>query len=155
MLQDENIEAEAVVQAWPADEMEPPGPSQPAANPRPDNADEEQAGLDRTNSTTVAHISASLHENGLFSFLCIFLSTIFSISCLLCLFLCLLLLPALFILSFSTAPSLSLSLPPVGPSGVQFVVKKPSVVMCLTRTVRMRRALSEPRLQASPSSSNN
>ncbi|XP_014055581.1 F-box only protein 38 isoform X2 [Salmo salar] len=44
MLQDENIEAEAVVQAWPADEMEPPGPSQPAANPRPDNADEEQAG---------------------------------------------------------------------------------------------------------------
>ncbi|KAM9511997.1 F-box only protein 38 isoform 2-T7 [Salvelinus alpinus] len=44
MLQDENIEAEAVVQAWPADEMQPPGPSQPAANPRPDNADEEQAG---------------------------------------------------------------------------------------------------------------
>ncbi|XP_020307971.1 F-box only protein 38 isoform X2 [Oncorhynchus kisutch] len=44
MLQDENIEAEAMVQAWPADEMEPPGPSQPAANPRPDNADEEQAG---------------------------------------------------------------------------------------------------------------
>lgn len=129
MLQDENIEAEAVVQAWPADEMEPPGPSQPAANPRPDNADEEQAGLDRTNSTTVAHISASLHENGLFSFLCIFLSTIFSISCLLCLFLCLLLLPALFILSFSTAPSLSLSLPPVGPSGVQCVVKKPPVVI--------------------------
>ncbi|XP_038849952.1 F-box only protein 38-like isoform X1 [Salvelinus namaycush] len=39
MLQDENIEAEAVVQAWPADEMQPPGPSQPAANP-----DEEQAG---------------------------------------------------------------------------------------------------------------
>ncbi|XP_010897555.2 F-box only protein 38 isoform X2 [Esox lucius] len=43
MVQEENIEAEALVQAWPAEE-EPPGPSQPAANPRPDSTDQEQAG---------------------------------------------------------------------------------------------------------------
>ncbi|KAL0973981.1 hypothetical protein UPYG_G00213850 [Umbra pygmaea] len=43
MGQEENMEEEALVHAWPA-EGQPPGPSQPAAHPQPNHTDEEQAG---------------------------------------------------------------------------------------------------------------
>uniref|UniRef100_A0A8C7Q2B0 F-box protein 38 n=1 Tax=Oncorhynchus mykiss TaxID=8022 RepID=A0A8C7Q2B0_ONCMY len=76
-------------------------PPQPAANPRPDNADEEQAGLDRTNSTTVAHISANHLTPRSFFFFCV------------------------------SPPHPISPPPPtrLGPSGVQCVVKKPPVVI--------------------------